>query len=48
MEYERAMQETISKKDECISHLKTIIENMRGQRSRDRSFCRAAEGELAN
>lgn len=35
MEYEGAMKETLSKKDECIAHLKGIIENMRTTRGRE-------------
>jgi hypothetical protein len=32
MEYERAMRETLSKKDECITRLSAIIESFREQR----------------
>jgi len=47
VEYEKAMRETISKKDECIAHMKTIIENLKMQRGKDSTFIRALDLDVS-
>ena len=47
IEYERAMKETLLKKDECISHLKSIVDTLRAQRGKDISFATATDIDLS-